>query len=52
VTAVNRGSLDTIGGNVDNSVALEQIPVSTTGLLAKPDPDHHWFVVLRVLYQQ
>ena len=50
VVAVNPGSLDTISGNDDNSVALEQIPVSTAGLLADPDPDHHWFVVLRVLY--
>jgi hypothetical protein len=46
------GSLDAIGGNVYNSVALEQIPVTTSGILADPDPDHHWFVVLRVLYDQ
>lgn len=52
VVALNAGSLDTIGGNVDNSVALEQVPVSAGGLLADPDPDHHWFVVLRVLYDQ
>jgi hypothetical protein len=52
VTAVNPGRLDTIGGNVDNSVALEQVPVSASGLIADPDPDHHWFVVLRVLYAQ
>jgi hypothetical protein len=52
VVAANPGSLDTIGGNVDNAVALEQIPVTTTGLVADPDPDHHWFVVLRVLYDQ
>lgn len=51
VTAVNPGTLDTIGGNVDNSVALERVPVNSSGLLA-PSPDHHWFVVLRVLYAQ
>ncbi|HEX3885605.1 MAG TPA: DUF2272 domain-containing protein [Stellaceae bacterium] len=46
------GTIDAIGGNVDNSVALEQIPVATNGVVADPDPDHHWFVVLRVLYDQ
>jgi hypothetical protein len=51
------GQLDVIGGNVDNAVAMKYIPVTADGHLAGPDgvvldPDHHWFVVLKVLYQQ
>src|SRR5580700_8530219 len=53
VVAVNPGSLDVIGGNVDNSVSMKHIPVAVDGHLANPDgtvvdPDHPWFVVLRV----
>ena len=55
VVAVNPGSLDVIGGNVDNSVSMKHIPVAVDGHLANPDgtvvdPDHPWFVVLRVAY--
>jgi hypothetical protein len=55
VTAVNSGSLDVIGGNVDNSVSMKHIPVAGDGRLVTPDgnvvdPDHPWFVVLRVMY--
>jgi hypothetical protein len=55
VVARHPGSLDVIGGNVDNSVALKHVPVAPGGLLAGPDgvpidPDHHWFVVIRVEY--
>jgi hypothetical protein len=55
VAAVNPGSLDVIGGNVDNSVSEKHIPVTADGHLANPDgtvldPDHPWFVVLRILY--
>ena len=51
------GLLDVIGGNVDNSVSMKHVPVTTTGLLANPDgtnvdPDDAWFVVLRVLYDR
>jgi hypothetical protein len=49
------GYLDVVGGNVDNAVALRHIPVTADGHLAGPDgividPDHHYFVVLRVEY--
>ncbi|HEX3863444.1 MAG TPA: DUF2272 domain-containing protein [Stellaceae bacterium] len=55
VVAVNQGSLDVIGGNVDNSVSMKHIPVTADGHLAGPDgvvvdPDHPWFVVLQVQY--
>lgn len=55
VTAVNAGSLDVIGGNVDNSVAMKHVPVAADGRLVTAngnivDPDHAWFVVLRILY--
>jgi len=51
------GQLDVIGGNVDNAVAMKYIPVTADGHLAGPDgtvvdPDHNWFVVLKVLYQR
>jgi Uncharacterized protein conserved in bacteria (DUF2272) len=55
VVATHPGSLDVIGGNVDNTVAMKHIPVTADGRLARPDgtlvdPDHPWFVVLRVDY--
>ena len=55
VVAVDPGSLDVVGGNVDNSVALKHVPVAPDGRLAGPDgaivdPDHPWFVVIRVIY--
>jgi Uncharacterized protein conserved in bacteria (DUF2272) len=51
------GQLYVIGGNVDNAVTMKPIPVTADGYLAGLDgivldPDHHWFVVLKVLYQQ
>jgi hypothetical protein len=57
VVAIEPGRLDVIGGNVDNAVAMKYIPVTADGHLAGPDgvvldPDHHWFVVLKVLYQR
>ena len=57
VVAGTPGQLDVIGGNVDNAVAMKYIPVTADGHLAGPDgivldPDHHWFVVLKVLYQR
>jgi hypothetical protein len=57
VVAIKPGELDVIGGNVDDAVTMEPIPITADGRLAGPDgvvldPDYHWFVVLRVLYQQ
>jgi Uncharacterized protein conserved in bacteria (DUF2272) len=55
VVRIHPGSLDVIGGNVDNSVAMKSVPVTADGRLAGPDgavvdPDHPWFVVIRVNY--
>jgi Uncharacterized protein conserved in bacteria (DUF2272) len=57
VVEIKPGQLNVIGGNVDNAVAMKYIPVGADGRLAGPggvvlDPDHHWFVVLKVLYQR
>jgi hypothetical protein len=57
VVGFKPGTLDVIGGNVDDAVTMEPIPIGANGLLAGPDgvvldPDHHWFVVLKVLYQR
>jgi uncharacterized protein DUF2272 len=57
VVGIKPGQLDVIGGNVDNAVAMKPIPVTADGHLAGPDgtvldPDHHWFVVLKVKYQR
>ena len=43
------GTIDVIGGNVDNAVALKHVPVGPAGLVN--DPDYPYFVVLRVAYQ-
>ena len=53
VVATRPGMLEVIGGNVDNSVSMKRIPVSTDGRLASPDGsivdrDYPWFVVIRV----
>ena len=55
VVALKPGSLDAIGGNVENSVSLKHVPVTAEGRVANPDgtvldPDRPWFVVLRVEY--
>lgn len=55
VVAITPGDLDVIGGNVDNAVAMKHIPATLDDHLAGPDgvvidPDHHYFVVLRVEY--
>jgi Uncharacterized protein conserved in bacteria (DUF2272) len=57
VVGIRPGQLSVIGGNVDNAVAMKYVPTAADGHLAGPDgvvvdPDHHWFVVLRVLYQR
>ena len=57
VVAQRAGTLDVIGGNVDNAVSLKHVPVGPDGRLVGPsgsviDPDYGWFVVLRVAYQR
>jgi len=57
VISAKPGALDVIGGNVDNSVSQKQVPVTPDGHLADAggtviDPDHPWFVVLRVAYDR
>lgn len=56
VVGVHPGSLDVIGGNVDDSVSMKRIPVTADGRLAAldgtiVDPDHPWFVVIRINYE-
>jgi len=51
VVAAGAGTLDVIGGNVDDAVTLTHVPVTPDGKLA-PDPRYPWFVVLRVLYER
>jgi hypothetical protein len=56
VVAIHQGSLDGIGGNVDNTVGMWQVPLTADGHLVQPDgivvdPDHPWFVVIRVEYE-
>jgi hypothetical protein len=55
VVAARPGTLDVIGGNVENTVAMRHIPVAPDGRLVGPDGrivdcNHPWFVVLRVKY--
>ena len=55
VVEIKPGELDVIGGNVDNAVAMKHIPATADGHLAAPDgivldPDHNYFVVLKVDY--
>jgi hypothetical protein len=55
VVGIQPGLLEVVGGNVDNSVALRRIPVAPDGRLVGADggvvdPNHPWFVVLRVGY--
>jgi len=55
VVDIKPGQLDVIGGNVDNAVAMKHIPATADGHLAGPDgvlldPDHNYFVVLKVDY--
>lgn len=57
VVAVRAGSIDGIGGNVDNTVGLRHIPVAADGRLVGADGkivdrDHPWFVVIRVDYDR
>ena len=57
VVAIKPAELEVIGGNVENAVAMKPIPATADGHLAGPDgivldPDHNYFVVLRVEYAQ
>ncbi len=57
VVATAPGTLDVVGGNVDDAVTLKHVPVTPDGRLATPDgtlvdPRYLWFVVLRVLYER
>ena len=57
VVGIKPGALQVIGGNVENSVSMKSVPVTTDGHLADAsgavvDPDHPWFVVLRVSYDR
>ena len=58
IVVARRGtSLDVIGGNVDNTVAMKHVPVASDGRMVGPsgavvDADYPWFVVLRVAYQR
>jgi hypothetical protein len=57
VVAQHPGSLDVIGGNVDNAVAMKHVPIAPDGRMVGPsgtvvDTDYPWFVVLRVAYQR
>lgn len=49
--------LSVIGGNVDHTVTLKHVPVTTNGLLADPDGEvldtrYPWFVVVKILYDR
>jgi Uncharacterized protein conserved in bacteria (DUF2272) len=51
------GTLDVVGGNVDDAVTLMHVPVTAAQELADPggavlDARYQWFVTLRVLYAQ
>ncbi|HEV2302339.1 MAG TPA: DUF2272 domain-containing protein, partial [Stellaceae bacterium] len=51
------GLIDGIGGNLNDAVAMEKIPVTADGHLANPDgtivdPDRPWFVVIKVDYDR
>jgi Uncharacterized protein conserved in bacteria (DUF2272) len=57
VVAQHPGSLDVIGGNVDNAVSMKHVPIGPDGRMVGPsgaviDTDYPWFVVLRVAYQR
>ena len=55
VVALRPGEIDSIGGNVSNTVGMWRTPATADGRLAGPDgrildPLVPWFVVIRVLY--
>ncbi|HLJ21000.1 MAG TPA: DUF2272 domain-containing protein, partial [Stellaceae bacterium] len=55
VVSVAPGTLDIVGGNVDDAVRLTHVPITDRGTLGYPgepvlDQRYRWFVVLQVLY--
>lgn len=55
VVSVGAGTLDIIGGNVEDAVRLTHVPITERGTLGNPgepvlDQRYRWFVVLQVLY--
>jgi hypothetical protein len=57
VVARNGAQISVIGGNVDHTVTMKHVPVTTDGLLAEPggyvlDTRYPWFVVLKILYDR
>jgi hypothetical protein len=56
VVGIAPGTLDVVGGNVDDAVTLKHVPVTPEGRLADAagtvlDTRYPWFVVLRVGYE-
>lgn len=57
VVARNGAWLSVIGGNVDHTVTMKHVPVTTYGMMAEPDGHvldtrYPWFVVIRILYDR
>jgi hypothetical protein len=55
VVSLGAGTLDAIGGNVEDAVRLTHVPITERGTLGDPgapvlDRRYRWFVVLEVLY--
>ena len=55
VVSLGSGTLDAIGGNVEDAVRLTHVPITERGTLGDPgqpvlDQRYRWFVVLEVLY--
>jgi hypothetical protein len=55
VVSSGPGTLDIVGGNVEDAVRLTHVPLTARGTLGDPgepvlDQRYRWFVVLRVLY--
>jgi hypothetical protein len=57
VVARDKAEISVIGGNVDHSVTMKHVPVTTGGQLADPgsrvlDTRYPWFVVIKILYDR
>jgi hypothetical protein len=55
VVSLGSGTLDVIGGNVEDAVRLTHVPITERGTLGDPgqpvlDQRYRWFVVLEVLH--
>ena len=56
VTSVEADHLSAIGGNVNDAVALQRLPITPDRMIVGPDntpidPRYAWFVVIRVVYR-